>query len=121
MINAPEAWQTATGAGIKIGIVDSGIDLTHEDLAGKIAGTPAASAPRANRPCAGDAQDEVGHGTHVSGIAAAARDNDLGIAGVAPDAKLLVAKVGNEDGIEVDDVVAGIKWVVDHGAKVVNL
>jgi subtilisin family serine protease len=72
--------------------------------------------------CTGTAQDDQGHGTHVSGIAAAFRDNGKGIAGVAPDTELVVAKVlGAQGSGKGSDVTAGIKWVVDHGAKVVNL
>ena len=68
------------------------------------------------------AQDDQGHGTHVAGIAAAYKDNGKGIAGVAPDAELVVAKVLSATGTGAgEDVTAGIKWVVDHGAKVVNL
>jgi subtilisin family serine protease len=122
-IGAPEAWARTTGAGIRVGIVDTGVDLTHEDLAGRVvesiscvgaAGDPA--------KCSGSAQDDQGHGTHVAGIIAANKDNTLGIAGVAPDAQLVVAKALNAAGAGTEeDIVAGIKWVVDHGAKVVNL
>jgi subtilisin family serine protease len=72
--------------------------------------------------CKGNAQDDQGHGTHVAGIIAANKDNGIGIAGVAPDAQLVVAKALNAAGAgSEDDINAGIKWVVDHGAKVVNL
>jgi subtilisin family serine protease len=58
----------------------------------------------------------------VGGIAAAVRDNGLGVAGVAPDASLVVARAFTETGsANEEDVIAGIKWVVDHGARVVNL
>jgi subtilisin family serine protease len=122
-IGAPDAWANSTGAGVRVGIVDTGIDLTHEDLAGRVvehtscvgsAGDPA--------KCTGSAQDDQGHGTHVGGIIAANRDNGIGIAGVAPDAELVVAKALNAAGSgTVTDINAAIKWVVDHGARVVNL
>lgn len=122
-IGAPEAWTRTTGAGVRIGIVDTGVDLAHEDLAGKVVesancigtnGDPGA--------CKGDAQDDQGHGTHVSGISAAFKDNGKGVAGVAPDAQLVVAKALSSTGSgSTEDVAAGIKWVVDHGARVVNL
>ena len=122
-IGAEKAWARTTGAGVRIGIVDTGVDLNHEDLAGKVVesiscvgsgGDPA--------KCKGSAQDDQGHGTHVSGIAAAIKDNGKGIAGVAPDAVLLVAKVLGAQGTgQGSDVIGGMKWVVDHGAKVVNL
>ena len=122
-IGAERAWSATTGAGVRIGVVDTGVDLNHEDLAGKVV-AHAACLGTGGDPgkCSGSAQDEHGHGTHVSGIAAAHRDNQRGIAGVAPSAQLVVAKVldGSGTGSE-DDVVAGVKWVVDNGARVVNL
>jgi len=122
-IGAEQAWTRTTGAGVRIGIVDTGIDLTHEDLAAQVVeGISCVGSGGDPTKCQGSAQDDQGHGTHVSGIAAAVKDNGKGIAGVAPDAQLVVAKVlgaqGTGQGV---DVIAGIKWVVDHGAKVVNL
>jgi len=118
-INAPAAWSRSTGAGITIGIVDTGVDLNHPDLVGKIAAT----ADCVGHPCIdGGGQDTHGHGTIISGIAAAVTSNGKGVAGVAPDARLAVAKVLNASGEgRVEDINNGIRWVVDHGAKVVNL
>ncbi|HEY3239374.1 MAG TPA: S8 family serine peptidase, partial [Acidimicrobiia bacterium] len=122
-IGASTAWASATGAGVRIGIVDTGVDLNHEDLAGKVvAHTSCVGSGGDQARCTGSAQDDQGHGTHVSGIAAARRDNNVGVAGVAPDAELVVAKALNSAGAgNEEDIVAGIKWVVDNGAKVVNL
>jgi subtilisin family serine protease len=125
-IGAPAAWTMSTGAGVRIGIVDSGVDLAHEDLAGTVVAAAncigAADDPTRCRVGAGAAQDDYGHGTHVAGIAAAVTNNGVGISGVAPDAKLVVAKALSAHGSgDVTDVNAGIKWVVDHGARVVNL
>jgi len=121
-IGAPAAWAKTTGAGVRIGIVDTGIDLTHEDLAGKIVESTSCIETEGNQlECEGSAQDDYGHGTHVAGIAAALKDNNHGIAGVAPDAELVVAKVFKGATATPSDVIAGVKWVVDHGAKVVNL
>jgi serine protease len=118
-IKAPQAWTRSTGSGITIGIVDTGVDMNHPDLAGKIV----AMADCVGRPCVpGSAQDSHGHGTIVSGIAAAVTSNAKGVAGVAPDARLAVAKVLNSSGEgRVEDINNGIRWVVDSGAKVVNL
>jgi subtilisin family serine protease len=116
-IGAPAAWARTMGAGAKIGIVDTGVDPNHEDLAGKVV---------AFANCIGGCKDAAafddnGHGTHVSGTAAAA-NNGIGISGVAPAAQLVVAKALDSGGSgNVDDVNAGIHWVVDHGAQVVNL
>src|SRR5947209_8418839 len=116
-IGAPQAWAASTGAGVKIGVVDTGVDTSHEDLAGKVVGTA-----DCRGGCHPGGQDDHGHGTHVSGIAAAATDNGKGIAGVAPGAQLVVAKVLNKDGSgSTDDIAAGMKWVISQGAKVVNL
>jgi serine protease len=122
-IGVPAAWGASTGRGTKIGIVDTGVDLGHQDLAGKIvAGTSCINSGGNSSNCTGSAQDDNGHGTHVAGIAAAATNNGLGVAGTAPDAQLVVAKVLNSQGSgNFSDVNAGIMWVVDHGARVVNL
>ena len=122
-IGAEKAWTRTTGAGVRIGIVDTGVDLTHEDIAGKVVESISCVGSGGDvAKCRGSAQDDQGHGTHVSGIAAAYKDNGKGIAGVAPDAQLVVAKVMTAQGTgQGADVTAGIKWVVDHGAKVVNL
>jgi thermitase len=122
-INAPDAWANSTGKGVRVGIVDTGIDLNHEDLAGRvIESTSCVGAAGDAAKCNGSAQDDQGHGTHVAGIIAANKDNGLGIAGVAPDAELVVAKALTAAGAGTEeDINAAIMWVVDHGAKVVNL
>lgn len=122
-IGGEAAWARTTGAGVRIGIVDTGVDLDHEDLAGKVVASASCVGSGGDAAkCGGSAQDDNGHGTHVSGIAAAAADNGKGVAGVAPDAALVVAKVLAAGGAgQPSDVIAGIKWVVDNGARVVNL
>ncbi len=118
-IGAADAWTVSTGKGVVIGIVDSGIDATHPDLAGKID----AQADCLGGTCReGTARDRDGHGTAVAGIAAAKTDNSAGIAGVAPDARLVVARVLGDDGSGVtEDINRAIQWVVDKGARIVNL
>ena len=122
-IHAPEAWAHSTGQGVRVGIVDTGVDLNHEDLVGRVVeNTSCVGAAGDPAKCHGSGQDDQGHGTHVAGIIAANKDNGIGIAGVAPDAQLVVAKALNAAGQGTEeDINAGIKWVVDHGAKVVNL
>jgi serine protease len=118
-IGAPQAWSKGTGKDVLIGVVDTGVDSSHPELAGKVV----AAATCLAGPCQdGGGDDDNGHGTEVAGIAAAATGNGRGVAAVAPDAKLLVAKALDSGGAgRVDDINAGIRWVVDHGAKVVNL
>lgn len=131
-INAPEAWPISTGEGITVAVLDSGIDLTHEDLSDKVvAQTSCLGAEGDPSQCDGSAQDDHGHGTHAAGIAVASTNNGLGMAGVAPDAELMVVRVlSNQcdaDGSDCDavgssaDVSAGIRWAADNGADVINL
>jgi len=121
-IHAPDAWDKGvTGAGVIVGVVDTGIDFGHPELAGKVV----ASADCENGPChegAGVAQDNNNHGTHVSGIIAAQANNGEGIAGIAYNARLVVAKALDENGGgNTGDVAAGIDWAVQKGAQVINL
>ena len=128
-IRAEQAWATSRGAGQVIAIVDSGVDLSHPDLAGKIAGGATFTGCAVNGPCGNGDWDSGGqagqppspHGTHVAGIAAATTGNGIGIAGVAPDARLLAVKVLTEDGGSFEEIAAGIRWSVDNGADVINM
>ncbi len=122
-INAPLAWQEpqATGFGINISVVDSGIDIDHPDLfgCGKVKVLPGSDVSGA---APGDVpQDDDGHGTHVNGIAAACSNNGTGVVGVAPDATLIPVRAigGNKD---LDQAMAdGIRFATDNGAHVINL
>jgi len=128
-LHTEPAWATSTGAGQTIAIVDSGIELSHSDLAGKIVGgaTFTGCATQAGGCGNGDWQSAPAagtpspHGTHVAGIAAAATNNGTGIAGTAPDANLLAVKVLTEDGGSFEEIAAGIRWSADHGADVINM
>jgi thermitase len=112
----PEAWEVTSGeASVVIAILDTGIDSRHEDLVGKVV----AEVNFTNSPTA---DDVYGHGTHVAGIIAAAANNGAGIAGMAYDCRLMNVKVADDYGIFYGSVVAkGVRWAVDHGAKVVNI
>ncbi|HZN15793.1 MAG TPA: S8 family serine peptidase [Acidimicrobiales bacterium] len=122
-MNVPPAWGASTGAGVTVGVVDSGVQADHPDLAGRVAASTRCTSGSAdpNADCGGSGADSNGHGTHVSGIIAATKDNGQGVAGVAPSAQLVVARVFDDgDSTTGNDVMAGAMWAVNHGAKIVN-
>jgi len=120
-IQAPSAWCVSTGAGVTVADVDTGADLGHPDLAGKLVAGARFTDGNGN-PSAGGVQDDNGHGTMTTGIIGAATDNATGIAAVAPDARMLIVKVLDSNGGGYDnDVAAGIEWASENGARVINL
>jgi serine protease len=118
-IHAPQAWQQprATGAGVQVAVLDSGLDLGHPDLSceGKVRIAPGAT-PTGEAP-----QDVDGHGTHVAGIIGACTDNGTGVVGVAPDATLLPFRVLGPEGGTAEDLAKAIKAATDAGAHVINM
>lgn len=115
-VRAEMAWTAGMGGGITIAVVDSGVDPAHEDLRENI--VPGHDFVDDDS----DASDENGHGTHVAGIAAAAANNNVGVAGVAPLAKIMPIRVLDEDGAgRLSDVEEGVRWAVQRGAEVINL
>lgn len=118
-ISAEAAWEVTRGTGILVAVVDTGVDLTHPDLAANIVGPGADLVDPAG---ADGAQDENGHGTHVAGIIAAVAGNGAGIAGVAPEARLLPVRVLDKKGSGTTKQIAdGIRYAADQGAQVINL
>lgn len=111
----PKAWSVARGGGVKVAVVDSGIDADHPDLANKIA---------IQKDFVGNdsvAEDDMGHGTHVAGTIAAATDNGKGIAGGCPDCRLLIAKAFGLSGGNAANVSQAIRWSANQGADVINV
>jgi subtilisin family serine protease len=105
---------TLPGAGVRVAVIDSGIDAGHPDLVGRVAA--------AKSFVGGSPTDELGHGTFIAGEIAASTGNGVGIAGIAFPAKLLVAKVVRSDRtIPVRAEVAAIRWAVAQGARVISL
>ncbi|MBI5934515.1 MAG: peptidase S8 [Chloroflexi bacterium] len=116
-IRAPQGWDLSTGAAwVTIAVIDTGVDLSHPDLAYKtIAGYDFVN--NDDIP-----QDDNGHGTHVAGIAAAMSNNSEGIAGVSWGANIMPLKVLNNAGSGTyANVAAAIIWATDNGAQVINL
>lgn len=111
-----------TGAGILVGIVDTGIDLDHPEFAGRIAaGGTCFGGSTACPGLAAQGDDDNGHGTHVAGIVAAAA-NGTGNTGVAPGASLLAVKVLAANGSgSYSSVASGIAYAASRGAKVINM
>ena len=115
-LRAVQVWAAGLrGEGVRIGVVDTGIDAHHADFAGRIAAT--------SSHIGGDGTDDNGHGTHVAGIIAGSGAVSSGrYRGVAPAARLFVAKVLDHTGAgTMSGVMAGIEWAVEQGVQVINL
>ena len=111
-----ESWLTYPAfEPVPVAVIDSGADLKHPELAGRVldaksfvGGSPSV--------------DPLGHGTFVAGLIAAGVDNGIGIAGLAPPAELLVAKVVTPSRtIPIEAEVRAIRWAVERGARVINM
>jgi subtilisin family serine protease len=114
--NAWSFWATQPAlARVKVAVIDSGIDAGHPEFAGRIA---------AGASFVGGSwkTDTCGHGTFVAGVIAASPHNGQGIAGIAVNARLLIAKVVESDcNVSTEGEIKGIYWAVSHGARVINL
>ncbi|MEU9447613.1 S8 family peptidase [Streptomyces sp. NPDC048277] len=116
-IGAPKAWAAGyNGKGVKIAVLDTGVDTTHPDLKDQVIASK-------NFTSAADAMDHFGHGTHVASIAAGTGAKSHGkYTGVAPGAKILNGKVLDDTGSGDDSgILAGMEWAAAEGASVVNL
>ncbi|QQQ78058.1 S8 family serine peptidase [Saccharothrix sp. 6-C] len=110
-IGAPTAWQAGyTGKGVKVAVLDSGVDQTHPDLAGR-------EVLERNFTEDPDNSDLVGHGTHVAATVASAGAK---YRGVAPDAQILDGKVCSLNCAE-SWIVDGMRWAAEQGADVINM
>lgn len=143
-IEAPAAWQAGNyGEGVVIAVVDTGVDITHSQLATQIAYNEGEGGPKKNNGIdddgngfvddyagynfvnnSADVADDVDHGTHISGIIAAAH-NDTSVhagyvQGVAPKAKILPVKFLAQDGGTLSAALKGIDYAISRGAKVIN-
>ena len=115
-IGAPTAWDSSTGSGVIIAILDTGVDGSHPDLAAQM--VPGWNFYDNNSNTA----DVNGHGTAVAGAAAATSNNGIGVASVAGGAKIMPVRVADANAYTYWSTVAqGINWAADRGARVVNL
>lgn len=117
-LNVAGAWTYSSGEGVTVAVIDSGVDAGHVDLQGQVLKGLDLVDPEGD----GDT-DLVGHGTTVSAIIAGRGDDDSGVVGIAPKAKILPVRVLDREN-RYDDamiVARGVRWAVDNGARVINL
>ena len=117
LIETVQGWQLTRGSkDVIVAVVDTGADLKHPDLSNKL--LPGYNVISDND----NPQDDVGHGTHVTGVISALVNNNLGVAGMTWYNKVLPVKVLDQTGAgSTYSVAQGIIWAADHGAKVINL
>lgn len=117
-LDAADAWRYATGDGVTVAVLDSGVDADQPDLRGQVLpGADLVDGATDGRV------DHVGHGTTVAALIAGRADDGDGVTGLAPGAKILPVRV-LDDKNKYDDagvVARGVRWAVDHGASIVNL
>jgi subtilisin family serine protease len=107
-IGAPKVWAAGSLRTVKVGLIDTGVDLSHPDLKPILIEGYNAAAPGT------PPQDEAGHGTMTAGCIAAAHDNGVGIAGTSNNARIMPVKVGNS----ASSVVDAMMWAADHAEMI---
>lgn len=112
----PAAWDVTTGAAARVAVLDTGVDASHPELAGKIASADAVAA-------ADPRSDADGHGTHVSGLACAATDDGRGVAGAGWGCRLHVVKLGTDltGGIPDENIVRGLELAIGHAPHAISM
>jgi subtilisin family serine protease len=121
-VKSIEAWDYFTGSNTVISaVVDTGIDLTHPDLApNRVPGYN--SADKLTEANGGDVSDINGHGTHVAGCAAAIGNNARGVCGMGWNFKIMMVRTSNSPGggAPISDITDGARWAAENGAKAVS-
>lgn len=113
-ISAVPAWKLSRGRKVRVGVIDTGVDLEHPDLKENI------KEARGFLDCR-NIQDDNGHGTHVSGTIAAL-DNDIGVVGVAPEVEIYSAKAFDKNGKStISSIVEAMNWCLEKGVHIVNM
>lgn len=113
-VHADQAWGVSTGRGQVVAVLDDGVDLTHPDLRGQLVQGKSLSGPAS-------LQDDCGHGTEVAGVLVAKRGNGVGLAGIAPDAKVMPLRVGSGCLYNQDAIAAAIRYAAHRGVRVVSI
>ena len=129
-IDAPEAWSVSTGnSAIIVAVLDTGVDLSNPDLTSRLWTNPTAGTDGYSSDLhgwnfvsnTGNVNDNNGHGSHVTGILAAAGNNGYGIAGVDWNAQIMPLKIlGSDGGGSTQDAISAIYFAVAHGTRVIN-
>ena len=121
-IQSPQAWNLWTGSSnFQITLVDTGITKNHEDLKNLL--LPGYNSVDRKTEAEGGIIDDInGHGTHVSGCAAAEGNNGKGVSGVGWHHNIRFVKTSNDPsgGASLDDIMTGARWAVDHGSKTIS-
>jgi len=138
-IDAPQAWDLSTGAAnLTIAMIDSGVQFTHPDLTGKLWTNPGETAGNGLDDdnngyiddlhgwdfvnLDNDPADDNGHGTQTAGVAGAASNNGIGVAGVCWNCTLMPVKVMSAGGVaNYSDIAAGVLYAARKGARVINI
>jgi subtilisin family serine protease len=115
-VRALSGWDFTRGGGAVVAVVDTGVDFSHPDLSANAGG----GFDFVDGD--GNPNDEEHHGTHVAGTVAAVENNGLGVAGVAPDARIMAVRVLDSTGSGSSATIGqGIVYAATHGADVINL
>lgn len=114
-VRAPRAWKGSRGRGVRVAVIDTGVDGAHPDLKGAVRGGVNFVKPDA------PPVDDNGHGTHVAGIIAA-RDNQIGVVGVAPEVDVYALKAFDGRGAgAISGIISALEWCIQNDVQVVNM